>query len=463
MSAIVITTASYPSERTALLRSHSYSSSDSGRSDISTDSPNQPVRSAPLKDSISLSRFVVVCVGVWSANFVFAFQSTAIPTLAPEIGSWFEHGELSAYLGMIPLYGVFMETLGRKFAMVTACLFFGAGTIMCASAGNMYTLIGARTFAGLGGGGLLTVSSVIVTDLVPLRDRGYYQGGKVLLSKTYIIPYKCVAGLMMTIFGSGSMLGGPVAGWLTDRFGWHWSFWIQLPVIVFCGVIVSVFLPTPHIPPTHRSLLSGLASLDWLGTALLIGSVTTLIFGFSFHTSYLEPWSSPAVWGMLLASVLSAAAFVLVEMKVKRPLVPLRVFKSNHISAVMLSGFFLSVSNQAFLKPVSLCPSVIHPKRLSLEMVGTNLPCTSCCGGISSSHVEANPSLVVLLHDRFPLHFGIFDISLCTVNRKLPLYYTPPVAWALHLESVWADLSNLGHWLRSSRYFLKVWKLVIRS
>lgn len=114
-------------------------------------------------------------------------------------------------------------------------------------------------------------------------------------------------------------------------------------------MIVSVFLPTPPIPPTHKSLLSGLASLDWLGTALLIGSVTTLIFGFSFHTSYLEPWSSPMVWGTLLASVLSAAAFVLVEMKVKHPLVPLRVFKSNHISAVMLSGSFLSVSNQAFV------------------------------------------------------------------------------------------------------------------
>lgn len=127
---------------------------------------------------------------------------------------------------------------------------------------------------------------------------------------------------------------------------------------MFCGVIVSVFLPTPHIPPTHRSLLSGLASLDWLGTALLIGSVTTLIFGFSFHTSYLEPWSSSTVWGMLLASVLSAAAFVLVEMKVKRPLVPLRVFKSKHISAVMLSGFFLSVSNQAFVSLYFLHPVV---------------------------------------------------------------------------------------------------------
>lgn len=42
-----------------------------------------------------------------------------------------------------------METLGRKFAMITACLFFGTGTIMCALAGNMYSLIGARTFAGV--------------------------------------------------------------------------------------------------------------------------------------------------------------------------------------------------------------------------------------------------------------------------------------------------------------------------
>lgn len=50
---------------------------------------------------------------------------------------------------VIPLYGVFIETLGRKFAMVTACLFFGTGTIMCALAGNMYSLIGARTFAGV--------------------------------------------------------------------------------------------------------------------------------------------------------------------------------------------------------------------------------------------------------------------------------------------------------------------------
>jgi len=84
-----------------------------------------------------------------------------------------------------------MESLGRKVAMLTAGLLYGLGTILCATSGSMYHLIAARAVAGvsqssiflrlqsdeqLGGGGLLTVSSVIVTDLVPLRDRGVYQG-----------------------------------------------------------------------------------------------------------------------------------------------------------------------------------------------------------------------------------------------------------------------------------------------
>ncbi|WVQ75495.1 hypothetical protein IAR50_005120 [Cryptococcus sp. DSM 104548] len=334
MSAIIIQASAYPTERTPLISSHSTSPNVPP-----SPASGAPSKAPPLKDSISFTRFVIVLIGIWSANLVFAFQSTAIPTLAPEIGSWFEHAELASYLGsmftlantaVIPIYGVLMEALGRKTAIVIACVLFGSGTILCALAGNMYTLIGARIFTGLGGGGLLTVSSVIVTDLVPLRDRGFYQG------------------LMMTVFGSGSMMGGPVAGWLTDKFGWHWAFWVQLPVTAFCCIIVTTFLPIPAIPPTHTSLLSGLASLDWLGTILLITSISTLILGFSFHTSYLEPLTSPVVWGLLLVSVITAVAFLLVEMKVERPVLPLRLFKSNHLAAVMLSGFFLSIANQSF-------------------------------------------------------------------------------------------------------------------
>lgn len=123
--------------------------------------------------------------GIWSSNFAFALQSTAIPTLAPTIASSFNHAELASYLGSvftlantagIPVYGVLIDALGRRFAMLTACAFYGVGSAACALAPSMWWLVAARGMSGLGGGGLLTVSAVICTDLVELKERGFYQG-----------------------------------------------------------------------------------------------------------------------------------------------------------------------------------------------------------------------------------------------------------------------------------------------
>jgi hypothetical protein len=124
---------------------------------------------------------------------------------------------------------------------------------------------------------------------------------------------------------------------------------LKIPVVLFCALIVTLVVPEAPIPPTHRTLGSGLRSLDWLGTVLLIGSTTTLILGLSFHTSYLEPWSAPIVWGNLLAALLASIALVWVEGKVKRPLIPLELFADRHTAAIMASGFFLSVVAQAFV------------------------------------------------------------------------------------------------------------------
>jgi hypothetical protein len=120
-------------------------------------------------------------------------------------------------------------------------------------------------------------------------------------------------------------------------------------MIAFCAIVTTTFLPPSIIPPTHPTLLSGLRSLDWLGTLLLIGSTTSLILGFSFHTSFLQPWSAPLVWGNLVGAVIGLAIFVWWEGRVERPVVPLGLLKSKHRGAIMASGFFLSVGNQAFV------------------------------------------------------------------------------------------------------------------
>jgi MFS family permease len=191
---------------------------------------------------------------------------------------------------------------------------------------------------------------------------------------------------MMTVFGAGTMIGGPLAGWLSDHHGWQWSFWVQvslavslpnkeaisttkrdnevgnkeadsqMPIIIFTLIITTLFLPPSPIPPTHPTLLSGLTSLDWPGTILLIGSVTTLILGFSFHTSYLIAWSSPYVWGLLVGSMVMFGLFCFVEKRAgEDAVVDLKNLKSRHRSAIMASGFLLSAANGAFVRFLPIC------------------------------------------------------------------------------------------------------------
>ena len=158
----------------------------------------------------------------------------------------------------------------------------------------------------------------------------------------------------MTIFGAGSLLGGPIAGWLIDTYGWPLSFWVQLPIAIWCMLMVTLLLPPAPIAPTHKTIWSGLASLDWLGSFLLIGSVTTLILGFSFHTSFLLPWRDARVWGNLVGAGAAFGMLLVVESRVDRPVIPLGLFRNSHVAACMASGFFLSVVSQAFVSAQSV-------------------------------------------------------------------------------------------------------------
>jgi len=63
--------------------------------------PNSKDRTTPLKDTLSTTRFVTICIGIFSANFVFAFQTTSMPTLMSGISSGYGHAELGSYLGSV--------------------------------------------------------------------------------------------------------------------------------------------------------------------------------------------------------------------------------------------------------------------------------------------------------------------------------------------------------------------------
>jgi MFS family permease len=102
------------------------------------------------------------------------------------------------------LYGKLSDIFGRKQALLFAYALFGTGCLLCGLARDMNELIAARAFAGIGGGGMTTVVSILMSDIVPLRERGTWQG--------YI----------NIIFAMGASMGAPLGGLFADNISWLW-------------------------------------------------------------------------------------------------------------------------------------------------------------------------------------------------------------------------------------------------
>lgn len=117
--------------------------------------------------------------------------------------------ELGRYLLTLtscqPLYGKLSDIFGRKECLLFAYSVFGIGCLGCGLAQSMLQLCVSRAVAGVGGAGMTSVVAILISDIVPLRDRGVWQG--------YI----------NLIFGLGTATGAPLGGILADSIGWRWS------------------------------------------------------------------------------------------------------------------------------------------------------------------------------------------------------------------------------------------------
>lgn len=128
-------------------------------------------------------RFWSILAALAIAGFCSTLESTitpiALPTIVADLGGgalylWVANAFLLASLATLPLYAQVADIFGRRWPLLTAVALFLLGSGLAGASGSIHMLIAGRTVQGLGGGGINLLTEVVVTDLVPLRQRAQY-------------------------------------------------------------------------------------------------------------------------------------------------------------------------------------------------------------------------------------------------------------------------------------------------
>ena len=262
--------------------------------------------------------------------FLAAADQTIIVSSYGKIGSDLEALNLTSWIATAyfltltsfqPLYGKLSDIFGRKACLLFAYTVFGIGSVFCGLAQNMEQLIVARAFAGIGGGGMTTIVSILLSDIVTLRERGKWQG------------------YLNIVFATGSSSGAPLGGILADSIGWRWAFLAQGPLCVVAFVAVFLVLHLPKKDDSHWK--KKLGRIDFLGAAILISAVFTLLLALDRGSNV--SWSATITLVSIGVSIPLFVIFVLVEMKVAtEPFAPGHIIFNPSMVACYGCNFFLN-------------------------------------------------------------------------------------------------------------------------
>ncbi|EJU06529.1 iron permease [Dacryopinax primogenitus] len=274
--------------------------------------------------------------------FLSALDTSCVPTALPSIVadldgeasfSWVGSAYTLASSAWLPLSGALAGAFGRQPIVLLALGLFFSGSILCGEAINMNMLIAGRTVQGMGGGGILAMTEIIIADLVPLKERGMFMG------------------IMSLVWALAAVMGPPFGGALSQNNSWRWIFRINLPLTFFTFCLVFAFLKL-KIP--SGSITEKLKRLDWIGNALIAAATCAITVALT-RGGVDVSWSSAATLVPLILGLLGAIAFFVYEANwVTTPTVPFDLLTNRTSVAGFLTTFFHSVISTAviFYMPV---------------------------------------------------------------------------------------------------------------
>ncbi|HVA88460.1 MAG TPA: MDR family MFS transporter [Chloroflexota bacterium] len=297
-----------------------------------------PETAAPLGRRQILTAFSGLLLAMLLASLDQTIVATALPTVVGDLGglnylAWVVTAYLLASTASAPLWGKIGDLYGRKVIFLVTIVIFLTGSALCGTAWTLSALVAFRAFQGLGAGGMMVLAMAMVADLVSHRERGRYQG--------YI----------QAVFALASVAGPLLGGFFVDHLSWRWIFYINLPIGIVALLVISITL---HLP-----VQSARRSIDYLGAALLVAAIISLLL-ITVWGGQQYAWGSPLIIGLAGGGLILLGAFVWRERRAPEPVLPPRLFRdpifvvaSACLFAATCSLFAATVFMPLFLQTVT--------------------------------------------------------------------------------------------------------------
>lgn len=264
-----------------------------------------------------------ICTAAGTVWFAFADLGVAIPRIAEEFSSNFStlqwaNNVFSLVTGaLVVAAGKFGDLFGRRRMLQVGVALLAAVSVLTALSPSMVWLISGRGLMGVGAAMILPASLA----LIPPEFSG----------RAEIAAF----GVWQAVAWGGTTIGPALSGVITDRLGWRWLFWVNLPVAVVTLVVVSATTPESRDPAASKHI-------DWPGLVSCCLAVCALLYALTEGPS--AGWDSPEVLVLFAATAVLTVAWYRIERRVREPLVDLALFKLRTYNGALAANLTMNLA-----------------------------------------------------------------------------------------------------------------------
>jgi EmrB/QacA subfamily drug resistance transporter len=282
---------------------------------------------APAAERSRWIALYVLCTGMLMIVLDATVVNVALPTIQDDLRfstsslAWVVNAYLIAFGGLLLLAGRIGDLMGRRRVFLAGLAVFTTASLLCGAAQTGWMLVGARFLQGVGG----AMTSAVILGMIVTMFPAPREQAKAI-------------GVFAFVASAGGSIGLLAGGVLTQSVGWHWIFFVNVPIgLATAALAARLIEPDEGIGFGEGADIPGAVLITG---ALMLG-VYTIVGPAADHG-----WGAPATLGLGAATIALLAAFVARQARARNPLMPLRIFRSrnvagaNAIQGLAIAGMF---------------------------------------------------------------------------------------------------------------------------